>query len=144
MKKAFSLALVVLSVFLITGCGSKKVACSVNMMGLGMNYVATFDGNDKVQKVAVETSLTASDKDEFNEGVKSAEEQIKEANKLDGVKASLKKSGLKITVSLEFDLNKITDETLEELSMDSSIKDLAGMSSKDFKDSMKTMGATCK
>lgn len=144
MKKALSLAMVVLSIFLITGCGSKKVSCSVNLMGMEMDYVATFDGNDKVEKVAVETSLTASNKDEFNEGVKSAEETINKANKLDGVKASLKKSGLKITISLEFDLNKITEETLEELSMDSSIKDLAGMSSKDFKDSMKTLGATCK
>lgn len=144
MKKAFGLVAVVLSIFLITGCGSKKVSCSINLMGMGMDYVATFDGNDKVEKVAVETSVTASDKDEFNEGVKSAEETINNANKLDGVKASLKKSGLKITISLELDLNKITDETLEQLSMDSSIKDFAGMSSKDFKDGMKAMGATCK
>lgn len=142
MKKVMSLFVAVLTLILVTGCGSSKtLTCTQTEDGQEIKVVATTNNDDKITKVKMEMTMTAETKEELDAGVAILELSKAAFNEKEGIKMDVKKSGLKATMTVEFDLTKVSKETLEELGFDEFSADLTGA---EFKKNSEENGATCK
>lgn len=106
-------------VLVLTGCGGKKLTCTAEEEEMGMKMVGkatiTFKG-DKVAKVKETADVTVTD--EMKSLIDTLKSSLEESyNKYNdyGVKAKVTVKDATISTSIEYNVNKISDENLEKL-----------------------------
>lgn len=125
MKKFKLLLVVVMVAVLTTGCGTKKLSCSMDqsMMGLNMGLNVSFKfKNEKVNHLAMTITVKAENdtiKQGWSDAVASLNEQYKDES-LEGIKLSTKNDdkNYTYTVTLDVDLNKAKKEDLKKYDLD--------------------------
>lgn len=134
----------VLALILVTGCGSSKntVTCTQDEDGMTVTVKATTDSNDKIKKITMSMTAEAESEAEAKQGA-AVYEALKTAyDGQDGMKIDVKRNGLKVTISFDVDLSKVSADALEEFNMSDIVgDDLTGAA---FKKNAQDSGATCK
>lgn len=144
MKKIMSLFVAVLALILVTGCGSSKntVTCTQDEDGMTVTVKATTDNNDKIKKVNMSMTAEAENEADAKAGAASYETLKAAYEGQDGMKIDVKRDGLKVTISFDIDLSKVSADALEKFNMSDMVgKDLTGAA---FKKNAQDSGATCK
>lgn len=142
MKKVYGLFLAILSLTVITGCGSKKNEITCTSTQDDQKVVATVktDKDDKITNVKMSTSMKASSKEELDSTYKLLNSSLDEMNKNEGAKVSLSKKDLTLTMTVQVDLTKISDDVKSSLGLG----DEFNTTGAEFKKTATSNGATCK
>ncbi len=107
--KLISMALFVL--LMITACGGKSLTCSMEEELLGdITVTMDFDSNDEVK-----TAKTVTTMDYGVEPTKEDLEELCEASEEEGMTCKASNDGTEITLELEIDYTKLSDEAKEEM-----------------------------
>ena len=142
MKKLCSLFLAIVCLTVVTGCGSSKNEITCTMTEDGQKVVATVrtDKDDKITNVKMSTSMEAPSKEELELAYGLLNVSVGAMNSANGVKASVSKKNLTLTMTIQVDLTKISDEDLDKLDFDFSNT----ATGTEFKKNAIESGATCK
>lgn len=113
--KRLGLVLVGVSLlFLATGCGGKKLSCSMNEDGQNTKVDVKYDSKDSIETVSMEYTMSFEDlevtDEELDEFIKGMEETAKEEN----YKLEATKNGDSVTIKMEINADKVDDALGEE------------------------------
>ncbi len=146
MKKCLGVALAVIMVGTLTGCGSSKtLKCSQTLsetddMTMKQDLKFTFNKDEVSVMSAVQTIEVSDDYksylSELEDGLKDEMEQYEDVA---GYSYDLKTKGNTVTFTLTADLAKMDEEAKEDLSLDET-----GVSYDDIKKAYEEQGYTCK
>ncbi|MCM1371163.1 MAG: hypothetical protein NC181_04685 [Clostridium sp.] len=139
MKKVLGIFVSVITVFALTGCGKgETVTCTLEDDDQLQTMTATFE-NDKATKVVMESKQTVeSSLVDATYSILQSVESMYEGE--EGVKVSVSKGNDSVSMKIEMELTKLSDEMKEEFDLTSS----SDTSKKSFIDSMTEEGFTCK
>ena len=143
MKKLFGFMMVAIISICLTGCVhfNNTITCTQIEDDEKMVVTVTTDKNDKIIGVKMTAEMTAPSKEELDEGYSYLKDEIDSMNKYAGVRGSIKKKGLTVSMTINLDLNKVSDETLEILDFDKEDLNVTGT---EFRKIAEEDGATCK
>lgn len=139
MKKVFGFAISLVAIFSLTACGGKTVTCTKTEDEQTTSIKATFNGNN-VTKATIESAQKV-DSQYLDLAYTYRETAAKSIN-YDGVKASATKGKDSVSLKLEIDPSKISDDTYDQLGLTED--DFKSQSSEDFIKTMTEDGYTCK
>lgn len=142
MKKVCSLFFAVLFLVTITGCGSSsknEITCTQKDEESNITVTARTDKDDKVTSVKMSVEMEASSKEELDATYELMKASADEMSKADGVKYDVSKKDLKLIITTDVDLNKVSDEVKSELDLED-----FNTTGAEFRKSAEEDGATCK
>lgn len=142
MKKVCSLFFAVLFLITITGCGSSsknEITCTQKDEESNITVTARTDKDDKVTSVKMSVEMEASSKEELDATYELMKASADEMSKTDGVKYDVSKKDLKLIITTDVDLNKVSDEVKSELDLED-----FNTTGAEFRKSAEEDGATCK
>lgn len=142
MKKVCSLFLVVLSLVIITGCGSSaknEITCTQKEDDDKVSVTVRTDKDDKITSVKMSVEMKAPSKSELDSTYEIMKASSKEMNKVDGVKYNVSKKDLNLIIDTEVDFKKVSDEVKSELNIEN-----FETTGAEFKKNAEADGATCK
>ena len=133
------LVVLVAMLLVVTGCGGKKLNCTMEEDGQTAKVVVEFDKNDKAKKVDMTMTMP------FEEELSKEEMEYMEsymgllcsAFDYEGVTCKTDMSSKKVDVIIDMDFGKMSKETLEELEFEATSYD-------EMKKSLEESGYTCK
>lgn len=149
MKSVKVVALLVVSIFLLTGCGSQKLTCTLSEEEDGMIYtsevIMTFK-DDKVNEFTMNMDMKLNDDDmitmwdSFVSTMNSTFEPVEE----DGIKIStaVDEDNHAFRVTYEVSLDEASEETIEEYDLSDMIN--SDETLEEIKSGMEEEGYTCK
>ena len=117
MKKILKVSVLLICVFLITGCfGTKKLTCT-NKMDSETNkttvkYVFTYK-KDKLVRIQNDVVGSFNDKKLAKSSGEDAEEYYSKMDDVDGITAKVKVSGKKVTAKLDMKFEKMSKKDIE-------------------------------
>ena len=135
------LVVLVAMLLVVTGCGGKKLTCTMEEDGQTAKTVVEFDKNDKAKKVNMTMTMP------FEEELSKEEMEYMEsymglmcaAFDYEGVTCKTDMSSKKVDVVIDMDFGKMSKETLAELDFDAEATSYDAM-----KKSLEESGYTCK
>ena len=141
MKKILKVCVLLICVFLVSGCfGTKKLTCTNKTSDESgtteMKAVYTYKG-DKMTKAQMNMTMTVKEKSYVSLIEGSLKSSIDTFNKEDGVSAKLKTKGSTITMTMNIDIKKIAKDTFDEIGIDEG-------DYKTVKKDLENQGYTCK
>lgn len=142
MKKVCSLFLAVLSLVIITGCGSSaknEITCTQKEDDDKVSVTVRTDKDDKIVSVKMSVEMKAPSKSELDSTYEIMKASSKEKNKVDGVKYNVSKKDLNLIIDTEVDFNKVSDEIKSELNIEN-----FETTGAEFKKNAEADGAICK
>lgn len=103
-------------VFAISGCGGKKLDCTMSEDGESMRYIFNFDRDDEIKTLTVEmtSKFDKDEEDEIDDQIKEAKERAKE----EGYKLKVSKGKEKLTIKMTLDADQIEDVVGSSLNAD--------------------------
>lgn len=137
--------IVIFSFIALTGCGKKTLHCSMindanKELKITQNIITRFQNNSMVEMdMRIIQDLSDNYASYADDIAKSLKEQYKKYENKEGIKFDIKNEGKKVVLTLTADLNKIDDQTKNQL-------DIAGNGQKieDVKLNLEQQGYTCK
>lgn len=138
--KKYLLVLVVM-LLVVTGCGGKKLTCTMEEDGQTAKIVAEFDKNDKAKNVKMNMTMQSEEEmtDEEQEYMKTYMELMCSAFDYEGVTCEVKTDKKAVDLVIEMNFAKMSAETKEELDFSEEESTYDAMK-KNFEES----GYTCK
>ena len=118
MKKIILGAALLLTLLLFTGCGNEnKLYCFRSEDEGRVAINAKFDKDDKITNIKLTMSYDYDTEEDANTTYDMLKEAYDEGNK-DGAKLSIKKTGKTVSLIVDIDLSKATEEMLEEYDLE--------------------------
>lgn len=136
MKKYMMMLVVMIALIMTTGCGGKKLNCTMESDGIVSEATAKISGG-KVTSTTIKMSKEASSEEEASQ-YKTAFETSLESQKEDYITTDVKVDGKKVTVTATLHVSKMTEEQIKSNLGDTELT-LDGM-----KDYYTEKGYTCK
>lgn len=140
MKKTFSLIIILIVIFSLTGCGTREITCTIEDGTQSIINRATFKGSELIKGI-METTIQV-DSDQIDETYSFLQSSVAEIEEQTGLKYSISKGSNSITLRIEMEPSKMSEEFLESLS--GTIGDLKNISVNKYIENMESQGYTCK
>lgn len=114
MKKIVSFLAVMVIAICMTGCSKgEELKCTMEEDNTKEVIKATLSG-DKITKVVVDTSRKYDDKEQLESDYSMSQMVVGMFSAIDGMKASVKKDGMSVKVSITMDIKKMKTSDLED------------------------------
>ena len=141
MKKIIKISVLLVSLFLVSGCfGTKKLTCTNKKTEdygtIEAKIIYTYK-DDEITKVKYTVLSNIKNKVTFALLEKNYDKQYKSLNKIEGVNAKLKTSGTRLKLTVDIDVVDAPDNTLSKANIDKG--DLEAVKTK-----LEKQGFTCK
>lgn len=142
MKKIYTL-LIIISIILLTGCSKNKLTCTVKEDGTNFEfeskYVFTFNGNNIKHAKMLATGKLLGDyntEDSIANYQSTANTAAENYNKVEGITATVNVNKNSVTLTVEIDPAKLSDDAKTEYGVD--------LDKKDLQKQLEDLGYTCK
>lgn len=125
MKKIGLLVICLVFVFASSGCGNKKLDCSMKDDEMSSRIKMNFDSKDKLKDGTMTYEITA-DEDVTEEQMKEAKENFEENYKDSKLDAKVEIKGKKLIVTIKFTKDNFSElgMDLDDMSYDSILKEI--------------------
>ena len=140
MKKISSLIIALVVIFSLTGCGEKKVTCTMNDGEAQSKIVTTFKGKE-VTNIVMENTAKV-DADEVDNDYLMYQATANTFKDQTGINVSASKGKESVTLKIEMQPSKMDESLLD--SMDITTEDFKNTSVEDYVNDMTEQGYTCK